>query len=106
VAKNDTLDRDDKVYLLRSLAHHVHRKRELAEVLLEHVETELRGSRRRIYRPAAEALSRDDVLEALTVLGLVGEEAACILGPVIDMGDHRMVSGALSRLADYAEQNG
>jgi hypothetical protein len=106
VAKNDSLDREDKVYLLRSLAHHVHRKRVLAEALLEHVETELRGSRRRIYRPAAEALAQDDVMAALAALGVVGGEAACVLGPVIESGDHRMLSAILGALADYAEQNG
>lgn len=103
MAKNDSLDDEDKVRLLRSLAFQVHRKQPLAEVLLEQVESELRGSRRRIYRPAAECLGADDPLGALQALGVVGDEAACILGPVIDAGDHRMLSSALNRLADWVE---
>lgn len=103
MAKNDSLDGEDKVRMLRAVAFQVHRKQPIVEVLLEHVESELRGSRRRIYRPAAERLAEGDALGALQELGAVGDEAACILGPVIESGDHRMLSSALNRLADWAE---
>lgn len=106
MAKNDSLDTEDKVRLLRAVAFHVHRKEPIADVLMEQVEQELRGSRRRVYRAAAEALAAGDTLGALTAIGLVGDEAACILGPVIDHGDHRMVSSALNNLADWVEANG
>lgn len=106
MAKNDSLDTEDKVRLLRAVAFHVHRKQPIADVLMEQVEQELRGSRRRVYRAAAEALADGDTLRALTAIGAVGEEAACILGPVIDQGDHRLLSSALNNLADWAEQNG
>lgn len=104
MAKNDTLDGEDKVLMLRSLAFHVHRKRPVEEVLLEMVETELRGSRRRIYRPAAERLAENDPAGALLTLGVISEETACVLGPVIEHGDHRLLSGALNKLAELAER--
>lgn len=103
MAKNDSLDGEDKVRLLRALAFHIHRKEPLADALLEQVESELRGSRRRAWRSAAERLGEGDPLGALLALGVVGDEAACILGPVIESGDHRMLSGALNRLADWVE---
>lgn len=104
MARNDTLESEDKVRLLRALAHHVHRKRALGEVLMELVEQELRGARRRLYRSAAELLAEDRVLEALQSLDLVGAEAAPLLGLIIDNGDHRLLSSALSQLADFTEQ--
>ncbi|HLO78220.1 MAG TPA: hypothetical protein VK196_17325 [Magnetospirillum sp.] len=104
MAKNDSMDVEDKVRLLRALAFHIHRKRPLDEVLLELVEQELRGNRRRIYRPAAERLADGDPLAALLSLDMVGEEAACVLGPVIDGGDHRLLSNVFNRLADRAEK--
>ncbi|MCR6630801.1 MAG: hypothetical protein NVV74_12545 [Magnetospirillum sp.] len=106
MAKHDSLDTEDKVRLLRSLAHHVHRKRPVDEVLMELVEQELRGGRRRIYRAAAEKLAEDDPLGALQAIGAVGDEAACVLGPVLDSDDHRLISNAINRLADWQEANG
>lgn len=103
MAKNDSLDHEDKVRLLRALAFHVHRKRPADEALMELVEQELRGSRRRIYRAAAEALAQNDTLGALTAIGVVGDEAACVLGPVLDDADHRLLSNVLTRLADWTE---
>jgi hypothetical protein len=106
MARNDSLDTEDKARLLRAVAFHVHRKQPIAEVLMEQVEQELRGSRRRVYRAAAEALAEGDSLKALTAIGAVGDEAACILGPMIEHGDHRMLSSALNNLADWVEANG
>ncbi|HTH16189.1 MAG TPA: hypothetical protein VL974_06015 [Magnetospirillum sp.] len=103
MAKHDSLDTEDKVRLLRALAHHVHRKRALDEVLTEQVEQELRGSRRRLYRAAAEALAEGAVLTALRALELVGEEAGLMLDLIIESGDHRQLSTALNRLADFVE---
>lgn len=103
MAKHDGLDTEDKVRLLRALAHHVHRKRPLDEVLMEQVELELRGSRRRLYRAAAEALAEGQVMTALRSLELVGEEAALMLDLIVEAGDHRQVSMALNRLAEFVE---
>lgn len=105
MAKNDSLDNEDKVRLLRALAFHVHRKRQADEALMELVEQELRGSRRRIYRAAAEKLAESDVLGALQAIGAVGDEAACVLGPVLDEGNHRLLSNILTQLADWSEAN-
>lgn len=105
MAKNESMDVEDKVRLLRALAFHTHRKRPVTDALLELVEQELRGNRRRIFRPAAERLAEGEPLAALQALDMVGKEAACVLGPVIDSGDHRLLSNALNRLADLAEQN-
>lgn len=105
MAKNDSMDIEDKVRLLRALAFHVHRKRPVEEALLELVEQELRGNRRRIYRPAAERLAEGETLAALEALGMVGDEAACVLGPVLEGGDHRLLSNIFNRLADLAEQS-
>lgn len=106
MAKNDTQDTEDKVRLLRQLAFHVHRKVPLAEALMDLVEQELRGSRRRVYRAAAEALAEDDPAKALHAIGAVGDEAMCVLGPVIASGDHRLQSLVLNNLADWAEAQG
>ena len=106
MAKNDTLDGEDKVRLLRSLAFHVHRKVPVADALMELVEQELRGSRRRVYRAAAERLAEGNPLAALQDIGAVGDEVACVLGPVIESGDHRLLSTALNNLADWVEANG
>lgn len=106
MAKNESMDVEDKVRLLRALAFHVHRKRPVDDALMELVEQELRGNRRRIYRPAAERLAEGEVLAALQAIGMVGDEAACVLGPVIESGDHRLLSNVLTRLADWSEQTG
>ncbi|MGE5476101.1 MAG: hypothetical protein ACM3Q1_05565 [Bacteroidales bacterium] len=106
MAKHDSLDGEDKVRLMRALAFHVHRKRPLDEVLTELVEQELRGTRRRIYRAAAEKMAENDPLGALLAIGVIGDEAACVLGPMIDDGDHRLLSSAFNRLADWLEANG
>lgn len=106
MARGDSLDTEDKVRLLRSLAFHVHRKRPMDEALMELVEQELRGTRRRVYRAAAECMAQGDTLGALQAIDVVGDEAACVLGPMIDDGDHRLLSAALNRLADWAEQQG
>ncbi|NFV80541.1 hypothetical protein [Magnetospirillum aberrantis] len=106
MAKGDSLDTEDKVRILRSLAFHVHRKRPADEALMELVEQELRGTRRRVYRAAAERMAESDTLGALLAIGAVSDEVACVLGPVIDDGDHRLLSNALNRLADWTEQQG
>lgn len=106
MSKHDSLDGEDKVRLLRALAFHVHRKRPVDEALTELVEQELRGTRRRIYRAAAEKMAENDALGALQAIGVIGDEAACVLGPMLDGGDHRMISAAINRLADWNEANG
>jgi len=103
MARHDTLDIEDKVRVLRALAFQIHRKRDPAEVLNEILDQESKGGRRRAFRPAVDALAESGFLEAVKALELVGAEAALILDVVIDTHDHRLLSNALGKLADFTE---
>lgn len=104
MAKNDTLDLDEKVRLLRALAFQIHRKRPGDEVLGEILGQESRGGRSRIFRPANDALTEHGFVAAMKVLGMVGDEAAILLDLVVDNNDHRLLSNALGKLADFIEE--
>ena len=106
MARHDTLDTEDKVRVLRALAFHIHRKRPADEVLNEILDQESKGGRRRAFRPAADALAESGFLEAVKVLGLLGDEAAQILEVIVETHDHRLLSSALGKLADHAEAQG
>lgn len=106
MARHDTLDTEDKVRVLRALAFQIHRKRPADEVFNEILDHESKGGRRRAFRPAADALAESGFLEAVKVLGLVGDEAALVLEVVIDTNDHRLLSSALGKLADFSEAGG
>lgn len=103
MARNDLFDSGEKARLLRALAFQIHRKRSPDDVLLEHIEEQLRNGRRREYRPAGETLAAEGFLAALQVLELVGGEAAAVLAAVIEAKDHRLLAGALGNLADHLE---
>ncbi|MBX9634333.1 MAG: hypothetical protein K2X44_05060 [Magnetospirillum sp.] len=103
MAKNDTLDPDDKVRLLRALAFQIHRKRPGDEALGEILGQESRGGRSRVFRPANDALAERGFSAAMQVLGMVSDEAAILLEVVIDANDHRLLSSALGKLADFIE---
>jgi hypothetical protein len=105
MARNGSLDTDDKVRLLRALAFQIHRKRSPDEVLQEHIDQESQSGRHRLYRPVGETLAQSGFVAALQVLGLVGDEAASVLAAVVDVNDHRLLAGALGRLADYLERS-
>lgn len=103
MAKNDTLDSEDKVRLLRALAFQIHRKRPGDEVLGEMLGQESRGGRSRVFRPASETLTERGFVAAMQVLGMVGDEAAILLDVVVESNDHRLLSNALGKLADFVE---
>ncbi|MBC7907462.1 MAG: hypothetical protein H7Y60_12055 [Rhodospirillaceae bacterium] len=103
MAKNDTLDPDEKIRLLRALAFQIHRKRPGDEVLGEMLGQESRGGRSRIFRPANETLTEQGFIAAMKVLGMVNDEAAILLDVIVDTNDHRVLSNALGKLADFIE---
>lgn len=103
MARQDTIDTEDKVRLLRSLAFHIHRKRPADEVLGELLDDESKGGRRRAFRAGVDALAADGFVPALTALDLFGDEARVVLEVVADSGDHRLLSAALGKLADLLE---
>ncbi|MBI3446568.1 MAG: hypothetical protein HY055_14720 [Magnetospirillum sp.] len=106
MARQDTLDLEDKVRLLRALAFQIHRKRAAEEVLGELLEHESKGGRRRAFRAGTDALAESGFMDAMKALGLIGDEAALILEVVFGANDHRLLSNALTHLADYAEAGG
>lgn len=96
-------DNAEKARLLRALAFEIHRKRPAEEVLAECFEKEGRGGRHRMFREARAMLETSGFAAALQTAGLVGDEAAVILAAVAAAGDHRLLSGVLSSLADLLD---
>jgi hypothetical protein len=103
MARKDTLDAEDKARLLRATAFQVRRKRPAEEAFTEVLEQEFRGGRHRMFKPAADAMAETGVLSAFVLLGLMGLEAASIMAAVLETRDHRLLAGALERLADHIE---
>ncbi len=97
-------DNEGKVRLLRSLAHHIHRKTPAEEAMTACIEAEGRGGRHRQWRQAGEILASDGFVPALVAGQLVGDEAAAVLEIVAASGDHRNLAAAITALADYLEQ--
>jgi len=104
MARTDSLDREEKARLLRGLAFRVHRKQPCPQALDDLLGEESRGGRHRLFRDGIDRLADEGVLSALQTLDLLGAEAAAVLAAVIDTNDHRLLSAALGRLADYVEQ--
>lgn len=103
MAKNEALDKAEKIQMLRQMAFHIHRKREPAEVLGEFLDEQFRLGRRREFRPAADAMNAGGFAEAMQALGMVGDEGALLLGVILDGKDHRLMAAALNALADRIE---
>lgn len=103
MARNKLNDAAEKAKVLRALAHQVHRKQPLEDVLMEYIEDNLRHNRNREFRPAEQALREDGPVAALRALELIGEETSRVFGCVIEAGDHRVLSKALDSLAEYQE---
>jgi HEAT repeat protein len=103
MARQDTIDDDDKVRLLRALAFQIHRKRPAEEALLELLEHESKGGRRRAFRAGIDALAAEGFTAAMAELGMFGEDALVLLAVLVDSGDHRLLSGALGKIADLLE---
>lgn len=104
MARNDTLDPSDKVRLLRGLAFRVHRKQPCPDALAEVLGEESRGGRHRAFRAAVDLLEDEGVLPALQAIEMFSDETAAIMAAVLDANDHRLLSAALSRLADHIER--
>jgi hypothetical protein len=104
MARKDSLGTGDKARLLRALAFQIRRKRPLEDAFTDVLEQEFRGGRHRLFRPAADAMAETGILSALVLLGLLGIEAAAVMAAVLEANDHRLLAGALERLADHAEQ--
>lgn len=103
MAKQDTIDDEDKVRILRALAFHIHRKRPAEEALSEVLDNESKGGRRRAFRAGVDALAAEGFTAAMAALNLFTDEAMAVLGVVAESGDHRLLSTALGRLADLQE---
>lgn len=94
---------EQKARVLRSLAFHIHRKRDAAEVLEEYIESEGRAGRHRALREVTDTLAESGFVAALQKAGWIGDEAAAVMAAVMDTNDHRAIAGALGRLADFYE---
>lgn len=105
MARNKLNDPAEKAKILRSLAHQVHRKQSLEDVLLDFIEDNLRQNRNREFRPAEQALREDGPSAALRALDLIGDETSRILGCVIEANDHRLLAAALDNLAQFQDEN-
>ncbi len=91
---------EDKARFLRALAFEIRRKRPPAEALAECFEKEGRGGRHRQFRQAIASLESDGFIAALLAADLVGEEAAVVLAVLESGNDHRLLSQAISGLAE------
>lgn len=94
----------DKARLLRSLAFEIHRKQPANDVLREHIDDQLRLGKRKEYRPAQDALNDEGFAAALRALDVVSDDAAVLLGCLVEGGDHRLQSAALTKLAEFLEE--
>lgn len=94
----------DKARLLRSLAFEIHRKQPANDALREHIDDQLRLGKRKEYRPAQDALNDEGFAAALRALDVVSDDAAVILGCLVEGGDHRLQSAALTKLAEFLEE--
>ncbi len=103
MAKSTDLNTDDKIRVLKALAFRIHRKLPMDEALTEVLDQESMGGRNRAFRPAKEALDNEGFLAALLAVGLIGDEAASVMAAVIEGHDHRLLSNALTRLAEHLE---
>lgn len=94
---------EDKIRLLRSLAFKIHRKEPAAEALNDCFEAEGKGGKHRQWRQAGAVLAEEGFVPALLAGELIGAEAAVVM-TVLEMAkDHRLLSDAVSGLADYLE---
>lgn len=94
----------DKTRFLKALAFEIRRKRPADEALTECIEQEGRGGRHKQFRQAAQILAEDGFVAALQAAGLIGDEAAALLGPVVEENDHRLLAGAIAALAEFHEK--
>ncbi|MGC2856577.1 hypothetical protein ACM64Y_13975 [Novispirillum sp. DQ9] len=94
----------DKAKLLRSLAFEIHRKQPADDVLRAVIDDQLRLGKRKEFRPAQEALNDNGFAAALRAMDVLSDDAAIILGCLVDGGDHRLQSAALTKLAEFLEE--
>lgn len=94
---------EEKIRLLRSLAFRIHRKEPADEALRDCFEAEGRGGRHRQWRQAGQVLESDGFVPALLAAELIGAEAAIVMAVLEKAKDHRLLSDAITSLADHWE---
>ncbi len=97
---------DEKIRLLRALAFHIHKKEAPEDALAACFEAEGRGGKHRQWRQAMQVLQGEGFIPALLQGELIGADVASVLTVVAQSNDHRLLSGALSSLADHLETAG
>lgn len=105
MARTAATDTKEQASVFRSLAFHIHRKRLANDVMREFIDDQLRLGRRREFRPASDALDQDGFVAALRALSWISEETSVVLQVVADAEDHRLLSSALGKMADFLEMD-
>ena len=94
---------DETIRLLKALAFHIHKKEPAVEALTRCFEDEGRSGRHRKWREPAAVLETHGFVPALRSADLVSEDAACLLAVIEKAGDHRLLSAALTALAEHLD---
>jgi hypothetical protein len=94
---------EENTILLKSLAFHIHKKEPAAEALARCFEAEGRGGKHRKWRHAVQILEAEGFVPSLVAAGLIGGEAAQLLSILETTGDHRLLSSAITALAEHRE---
>lgn len=95
---------DESIRLLKALAFHIHKKEPAAEALTRCFEDEGRSGRHRKWREPAAVLETEGFVPALLAAELIGADAACLLTVIEKAGDHRLLSSALTALAEHLDR--
>lgn len=98
------MDSEEGIRMLRALAFHIHKKLGPADALERCIEDEGRGGRHRRWRQTAAVLETEGFVPALLAAELVTPETAAVLAVVESGGDHRLMSAALTAIADCRER--
>ncbi|MTJ80684.1 MAG: hypothetical protein F8N37_06670 [Telmatospirillum sp.] len=98
------INSDLKLRFLRALAFEIHRKQPPVQAMADCIEKAGQKGKHRELRPAAAVLDEEGLAAAMRVAGLIGDETAVVLAEVVNSGDHRLLAGAISALADHLEQ--
>ena len=96
---------EESIRVLKSLAFHIHKKESPADALTRCFEEEGRNGKHRKWRQPALVLEEEGFVPALLIGEVIGDEAACVLEVIEKSGDHRLLSTALSALAERLEHD-
>lgn len=103
MARPNITSNTDKAKLLRALAFEIHRKRPADEAMNAYLDDQMRSGKHREFRAAQDALNESGFAAALHALNLISDDGAVILKCLIEGGDHRLQSNALTALAEFLE---